>query len=130
VDWGDGTGERCRGHRGRPDVPKLRHVYSERSDLVGGPYRHGAVLWPRCRCRCWAGRLPPAVVSGLLGQKPCRQEGGRRGLSGVEALCRVMAFDWGQPYNRQRHGAVAGSANPMAETGLLPKPVDGKQPLA
>ena len=126
VDWGDGQTELVPWTIGRPDVPKLRHVYAERSDLVVtiamGIYVSSL---PVALLGC---PLLPAVVIGMMGQS-VGQAGGGAGLSGVEALVPGDGLD-GQPYNGSATEQWRLRLHPDGGLALLPSPVDGKPALA
>ncbi|APD47081.1 MULTISPECIES: hypothetical protein [unclassified Synechococcus] len=125
VDWGDGTAELVPWTIGRPDVPKLRHVYAERSDLLVTVTM--GLYVASLQVALLGCPLPPAVVIGLMGQGT-GQGGGGGGLAGAQALVPGDGLD-GRPYNGSATELWRLRLHPEGGLGLLPSPVDGKPAL-
>ena len=120
VIWGDGTTELVPWSVGRPDIPKLRHVYQERQDLtvsvtMGLNLAQLEVALLGCP-------LPPSL---MLGTRPP----GAGGLAGVEPLVPGDGLE-GQAYNGTATEVWRLRLHPQGGLGLLPSPIDGKPALS
>lgn len=122
VAWGDGSSETVPWTVGRPDVPRLRHVYAAREDLtvtvtMGLNVATLEVALLGCP-------LPPAVAIGLTSPGA----GGVGGLAGVEPLVPGDGLD-GRAYNGSGTEVWRLRLHPQGGLGLLPSPIDGKPSL-
>lgn len=123
VTWGDGSSQTVPWTVGRPDIPKLRHLYASREDLtvtvaMGLNVAQLEVALLGCP-------LPPSVMTGLS----TAGGSGVGGLAGVEPLVPGDGLD-GHAYNGSATEVWRLRLHPQGGLALLPSPVDGKPALA
>lgn len=119
IAWGDGSSELVPWTPGRPDVPKLRHVYEKREDLaVTVTMGMNIAVLQVALIGC---PLPPALMIQSASSAGM-------GLAGIEPLVPGDGLD-GQPYNGSLTEVWRLRLHPEGGLALMPSPVDGKPAL-